>query len=545
MIPFFIYTLVFTLLIFYNGFFGIFKDDKISKKQFSILFLLKLIAVPVFYVLYKKLYGGIENLDAGIFYQDIKATNNFARENFTEYLKLLFGLQDDSENSYIFRECLVNTKNWDNGYVKDFFYNDNRIVIRIHSLLHFIAFNSYFVHALFCSFLSFVGIVFLYKSIKEFFEGKEFFVLLILCFFPALWFYTGALLKESYTVFVLGCAAFELKSTLVILRHEESQTDASYRQHDKKKFVAKKLWLVCLLFLSFLLKPYVLCISTISFALFFFIQQAGKIKYKSLVFFSIILFGIIFANFSVEKLKHKFLLEAALDHQRNFASVATGGIFLASDTTYIRLEYDTTLVNKISNNPATYTIKKNAPYAYWEDSHHNDTLYCAANQDTITPYHLVFKTPQGGSNINLSNYQNNFFAPWYYSLVYPFFFNAKGIMQFLASFENLAILVSLLFCLISIIRNLVTSSSDSRSVSRSDVSEVSSRYGLQEASKPTRTDKMFPALVFLFIALAVCFIIGITTPNSGAIFRYRSPVVVFILLAGLYYIPFSKNELDE
>lgn len=525
MIAFVIYAILFSALIFYNGFFGLFRDDKISKTQFSLLFLLKLIAVPVFYLLYQKLYGGIENLDAGIFYHDAKELNEFAQSDFLGYLKILFGLQDESENSAVFRECLVNTKNWDNGYVKGFFYNDNRIVIRIHSILHFIAFNSYFVHALFCCFLSLVGIVFLYKSVKEFFEGKEKFVLLILCFFPALWFYTGALLKESYTVFVLGSTAFQIQQIV----------------SGKISFL-NLLWFACLLFLSFLLKPYVLGISAISFALFFFIQRAGKIKYKSLVFFSVILIGIIFANFSVEKLKHKSLLEAALDHQRNFASVANGGVFLANDTTYLRLEYDTTLVNKISNNPATYTIKKNVPYTYWEDSHHNDTLYCLANQDTITHYHLVFKTPQGGSNINLSNYQNNFFAPWYYSLFYPFFFNAKGVMQFLASFENMAILVSLLFCLISFIRNLATSISDDRSLSRSDMSEVSSRHGFQGASKPTRTDKMFPALVFLCIALAVCFIIGLTTPNSGAIFRYRGPVVFFILLAALYYLPNRKQN---
>lgn len=517
MIAFLAYAILFSALIFHNGFFGLFNDNKISNRQFSILFVLKILAVPVFYILYNKLYGGIEHLDSGIFYHDAKVLNDFARTNFAEYLKILFGLQDDSENSYLFRECLVNTKNWDNGYVKDFFYNDNRIVIRIHSVLHFIAFNSYFAHALFACFFSFVGIFFLYKSIKEFFEGKEILVLLILCFFPALWFYTAAPLKESFVVFVLGCTTFELKSfaasrkALVKLKPRISLIYTN-RLVLFVEFVAQKLWLAFLLFLSTLLKPYVLCISVGSFVLLFFLQ---KRKYKGLIFFSIILLGIISANFLGEKIKHKSLFEVALVHQRNFSGVANGGIFLAGDTTYIRLEYDTTLINKIQNNPATYTIKRNVPYTYWEDSHNQDTLYCAANQDTITEYHLVFKTPQAGSNIALKDYgQTNFtkiVSALYYSLFYPFFFNAKSMLQLLASFENLLILISLIVCLISFTQN---------------------------------KKELFPVLVFLFLALSVCFIIGLTTPNSGTIFRYRAPVVVFILLSAIYYLPKSFVHLS-
>jgi hypothetical protein len=43
-------------------------------------------------------------------------------------------------------------------------------------------------------------------------------------------------------------------------------------------------------------------------------------------------------------------------------------------------------------------------------------------------------------------------------------------------------------------------------------------------------------------ALGLCLLIGLTTPNSGAIFRYRSPAVIFILLAALYYLPVSKKS---
>ena len=124
---FIIYLLVFLSLIYYNGFFGIIKDDKISNKQFTILFLLKALAVPTFYFVYKKLYGGLELFDAGKFYRDASIISDFAKEDTLAYVKLLFGLQDDSPGSYDFVNYLSRTDNWDNGQLKDFLYNDNHI----------------------------------------------------------------------------------------------------------------------------------------------------------------------------------------------------------------------------------------------------------------------------------------------------------------------------------------------------------------------------------------------------------------------------------
>jgi hypothetical protein len=491
-----IYLLLFLFLIYRNGFFGLFKDEQVSNRRFTVLFFAKALAIPVFVLVYDKFYGGLERFDAGIFYSDAKAVNALAYLNPLEYVRLLFGLQDDSEGSYVYEHCLINTVDWDNGKVIDFFYNDNRVLIRLHSLLHFIAFDSYLVHALFNCFLSFVGVLFLYRAFKEFFIGKEGLLLLIFCFFPTLWFYTGAVSKEGLALFVLGCSIFSLKKII-------------YRQAGLRTL----LWLIFLLFISCLLKPYLLCFSALCFTVFFVIHRF-QARFKVLLFTAAVCIVIFSANILSILVKQRSLTDVAFERQHIFAAAARGGIFLLDSVKFVRLEYDSTLVKR--SGAGYYTIKAQVPYIYWEHSHQQDTLFCEANTDTSTRYQLVYQMEKSGSNISSGVYSGSLVrlaaSCLYYSLFYPFFINARGALQLAASFENLVLAFSLIILLLGFIRN--------------------------------KKDYFLP-LIFLFFALALCTLVGLTTPNSGAIFRYRSPAVIFMLAAALYYTRLFKSRAPD
>lgn len=490
-IYFILYLVVFLFLIYKTHFFGIFKDTTISPLNFAVLFFFKALAVPAFYFVYKKMYGGVENFDAGKFFHDAGIISSYAKSSFVGYLKIVFGLQDDSQGSSIYKECLVHTFNWDNGNIPDYFYNDNRIVIRLHSIFHFVSLGSYFVHALFNSFLSFVGITFLYKALKDFFRNRELFLLLIFCYFPTLWFYTGGVLKEGIAMFVMGASAYFLKMII-----QRKATSAQY------------IYLVVLIFISTLLKPYLLIPATICFYLLFKIQESS-FQHKSIIFFCSALSLFILANMVSLIFKQKSLSTIAEDHQRLFADAAKGGIFLLDKDKFVRLEYDYSFVKKISGRDSLFSIKKGIPFVYWNHSNQADTLYCKANTDTLNLYKLVYDVPKSGSNIYLGTSVSEKQLPpiaeyFYYSLFFPFFINAKGILQIIASFENLLILLALLLFIKGVFQN----------------------------KRPA-----FPAIVFILFALGLCLLIGATTPNSGAIFRYRSPVVIFILIAAIYYSP--------
>ena len=491
-----IYLLLFLFLVYRNGFFGTFKDERISTARFAFLFFFKALAIPAFALVYNKFYGGLELFDAGVFYSDAKAVNALAYLSPAEYLKLMFGLQDDSEGSYVYEHCLVNTLDWDNGKVVDFFYNDNRVVIRLHSLIHFIAFDSYYVHALFNCFLSFIGVFFLYRAFREFFIGKEMPLLLIFCFFPTLWFYTGAVSKEGLTLFVLGCSTFQLRKII-------------YRQATVKSV----LWLLFLLFVSCLLKPYLLCFSAFCFTVFFSIHRY-QARFKVLLFTAAMCIAVFSANILCIVAIQRSLTDVALERQHVFSEAARGGIFLLDSVKFVRLEYDSTLVKR--SGPGHYTIKKQVPYIYWEHTHQQDTLFCAANTDTSTRYQLVYQLGRSGSNLSLSAFSGSLprvlASCLHYSLFYPFFVNGRGALQMAASVENLVILFALLILLLGFVRN---------------------------------KKDYFPPLIFLFFALALCILVGLTTPNSGAIFRYRSPAVIFILAAALYYTRLFKSRAPD
>jgi hypothetical protein len=101
-------------------------------------------------------------------------------------------------------------------------------------------------------------------------------------------------------------------------------------------------------------------------------------------------------------------------------------------------------------------------------------------------------------------------------LFYPSFYNANNALQVLASFENLLVALALVIIVFSFIKS--------------------------------KKEKFLP-FVFIFFVLSLCLLIGITAPNSGAIFRYRSPAMVFLLLAALYFVSadkwFIKFKLNE
>ncbi len=499
MIAFSIYLLIFSALIYTNSFFKLFKDEHISQKLFPVIFILKAIAVPAFYFMFVKLYGGIEKFDAGKFYFDARIMNDFAYQNFPEYLKMMFGLQDDSEGSHFYKTCITTTFNWDNGQLRDFFYNDNRIVIRIHSLLHFIAFRSYFVHALFSCFLSFIGLTFLYKSFKEYFTGKEIWLFLILCFFPTLWLYTGGLLKEGLTVFFLGCSVYQIKKIITVGPN-----------------IARIVWSIPLIFISLLLKPYLLFYAVIYFALFFGISKYKKLQRKTVLFFGFLFILAVAVNSAAVLIKNKSLSQAVMEREREFSDLAKGGIFLMDSTKFVRLEYNYILVKKVSGKRNYFSIKKGTPYTYWEHSHQKDTLFCASNKDTITQYSLVYHLPTAGSNINIMGNSGNVFVfigkSLFYTIAHPLFYNAKSIIQLLASLENLVLLISLLIVLIGLIKGKAEN---------------------------------FPAVTFLFFGISLFIIIGITSPNSGAILRYRSPAAIFVIIAALYSINGLKKDKTQ
>lgn len=487
MIAAILYFLVILFLIYKNGFFGIFKDSRITPTQFSLLFIFKCAAIPVFYWVYKKQYGGIDEFDAGLFFRDSKIINGIAYTNFSEYLKLLFGFQDDSEGAYLYTNYLTQTFNWDEGNSWRLFFNDNKTVIRLHSVFHFISFNSYFVHALFSCLLSYIGIAYIYRTIKHLFVSKETWVIAAFVFLPNLWLFTGALLKEPLVLFNVGIVLWLTKNLF-----ENQQT-----------LILKTAMCCGILAIIYILKPQ---ITGTIFLLYLIYNLVNRrfINAKGLWFTGSIIATLIALNFGFLLFKHVSMPKFINKKQAEFYDVMNGGIFLKDNSKFVRLPYDTTLIKRNTQlTKNNITIKSGVSYYYWEDSHQMDTLFCKSNVDTLQAYTLVYKIvpaksgykiePIGGKSILTTVIKSAFYA-----IIYPLKFN--GVVNIVVSLESLFLLVCFLIA-------------------------VSGLFFIK--------DKL-PVLFFVFLFLSLIVLFGIATPNTGAILRYRSIVAPFIVLAAIY-----------
>lgn len=482
MLLFVVYTAIFAALIYRNNFFGLFRHPNISRPFLLLIFTGKVLAVPVFYLVYQRVYGGIDNFDTGKFFHDAQIINASFFEHPRTFFRIMFGLQDDVPGSADYDHVLRHTLNWDNGTVKDYLYNDNRVVIRLHALLAFLAFGSWPVQALFSCVISFIGVWLIFKSFAETAYGKERLVLLVLCFFPALWFYTGSMGKEGLGLLVMGLSACGAK--LLWTRHS---------------LPTALLLLLPALFVSLLLKPYLLLVFLGLMLTYFGLLWFKSSTRQILVFVLLLIVGWLTAEALSRGLKHRGLAEAALEHQKRFEAVSHGGLFLSDSLDYVQLPADSSLVKRSVDRPGMYQIRKGVSFMYWKAERPRDTLYCRDNQDTLKHYGFIYFIPPSRSNLHLDQSGSLAMAgsAVYYALFYPLFYNASGLLQWLASAENLAILFSLVWILVRVIR-----------------------------------DRKLTLLQFMLLVFIVwiCLLVGISAPNSGAIFRYRAPAVVFLPL---------------
>jgi hypothetical protein len=449
--------------------------------------LFKALAIPVFHFVYERYYGGTGEYDTGKFYNDAAALNSCAKKHPLQYIRVLGGNEK--------HDCLDQTLNWKQGRSKKFLYNDNHLIIGWHSLLHFLPGMNWPAHAFFDCLLSFLGLFLLYRAFRRFLPGQEVRFFWALCLLPSLWFYTGGLLKEGLVTFALGATCFFIQGFLA--QGRTSHLPA----------------IVLLLLLGLVLKPYLLLLAVFTVALFSVLERKPHLKNRSTIFIILFLLGMGAANFVSALVLRKNFAQLLLAQQKAFSGAAAGGIFLSGDTTFVQLPYDTSLVRRALGEADLYHIRKGVSYHYWEDSHNQDTLFNPSNSDTAALYELAFMTPASRSNFELPpltlHPAQSIITALYHVLLVPFFFNAHGPAEMIVSLENLLLVVCFLLIAGGLIRR--------------------------------RRPVLFPVAQLCFV-LAIFLIVALSSPNTGAIFRYRAPALPFLVAAGLYCLPLRGKQ---
>ncbi len=483
-----VYLLIILFFIYKNGFFGIFIDKSISPFQFTLFFVIKCLAIPVFYYVFQTQYGGIENYDSGIFLKDSKIINSIFYENPWEYIKLILGFENDIKGTEVYDKFISQTRNWDEGRSWRLLFNDNRSVIRIHSLIHFVSFGNYFVHALVSCFLGYIGIMFIYRSLKPYFISKEIFVLGAFVFLPNLWLFSGALLKEPLMLLTLG----------LILCFTDRLFNRNY------SLPIRFLYLFIICWLIYYLKMHV-SLTIFSLYLLYKFIDSFNVKFKTAWYLSAVIVTIVAIHFSFLMLKGMSMFEFINKKQTEFYDVARGGIFLKDDKKFVRISYD---YNQLSKDQAsnTFKIKRGIPFYYWEDAHQKDTLFNVSNADTLTRYKLVYDIAPGKSGYVISPILIN---TSFVGIIFQSLGRSLGFPLKLGSFMNVIVSLESLFLSLCFLLSLI---------------------GVFFVKQKNLV------LFMIFSCLLLLILFGIATPNLGAIVRYRSIIAPFMILSVLYII---------
>ncbi len=449
----------------------------------------------MFYVVYTKVYGTVYYSDTQNFFHDSQILHSVFRWNPTEFIKLMFGFQNDAENTELFQNYLRYTSVWDEDK-GEILYNDNRLMLRVHALIHFISAHNYYVHALFSSFAAFIGINWIYNTFKAKFQGKEVLFFCVWLLFPGVWFWTSSLFKEGPALMMMGMVFISIKRVF----------------SDRTYLVKNILMLVVGGAMSLVFKQYTL-LPVFTFTLvFYFLNYLGYFKkYFSFVFLFVTVMLISLFSMFVKSVKGKGVIEVLSERQALFIDMSHGGIFLLDSNRFIRMPYDTTQITKtrVVDSQETYVkIKAGASYSYAEHSHQQDTLICTSNTDTLSEYLLYYVVPKANAAIDMKpigttliSFLASFPEVLYITLMKPLFFDARNTMDLMASFENALVLMSLILFLFLTVRH-------------------------------KSYDKMY--ILYISIVFGVLIIIGITSPNIGAIERYKSLVMPFLLLCTLH-----------
>ncbi|HRY33185.1 MAG TPA: hypothetical protein P5531_09495 [Bacteroidales bacterium] len=167
-------------------------------------FLVKIPAALLLYLVYTMVYTDRSTADIFKYFDDGKVLADAFFSSPADFFSMLSGIGNDHPH---FNQYYHRMNNWCGIYPSNI-YGDGHILIRFNALLSLVSLHNYHIHALVMCFLSFTGILAIYKTALPAFPSlrKAFFLLLFLT--PSLLFWTSGVLKEGLILFSSGLALY-------------------------------------------------------------------------------------------------------------------------------------------------------------------------------------------------------------------------------------------------------------------------------------------------------------------------------------------------
>lgn len=175
-----------------------------AKKRFVLsAWMLKISATIAFFLIYSFYEPYKTGNDSLVYYHDGEILFNLAKSDQMSFLRLMTGAKINAEDELKAEQMSY----WNRPY-DSVVPNDNRTIIRINALLHFISFNNYLVHLILMSFFSFIGLMAIYKSVLWCCFEHRWKAILPIFIIPSTLFWSSGNIKEPILVLALGLSLY-------------------------------------------------------------------------------------------------------------------------------------------------------------------------------------------------------------------------------------------------------------------------------------------------------------------------------------------------
>ncbi len=191
------YSALFIFLIHKMSFFN---ADGISKRGFTILFILKLFFGFMLWAIYTFYYTERATADIYKYFDDSKVIFDSLKTNPFDYFKMLFGIKN---NTPAFDQYYSQMNFWAQKSGASI-YNDSHTIIRFNALVRLFSFGYYNVHTVVICFLSLIGLTAIYKTFVNELQNKKRELLFAVFLLPSVLFWGSGVLKEGLILFTLG-----------------------------------------------------------------------------------------------------------------------------------------------------------------------------------------------------------------------------------------------------------------------------------------------------------------------------------------------------
>lgn len=185
-----------------------FRDLGIRTGWLQTAFIAKVAAGCLLGILYTVYYTDPTTSDTLKFFKDSEILFNTLYTEPLHFVKMLTGIGgNDPELRPYYEEMQA----WLN---KDVLFNDNKTIIRLNAFFRFFSLGYYNVHVVLLNFISFTGLICLYKVFSRVLKEDHPVLFLFLFFYPSLLFWGSGLLKDGLLLFALGLMLLSFHSIL-------------------------------------------------------------------------------------------------------------------------------------------------------------------------------------------------------------------------------------------------------------------------------------------------------------------------------------------